>query len=101
MANTLDNAESFFSSLQKAKNKKDTNFVFILKPDQLNILGQVFRPVFSGTIAELTDKYLVIDKVNIKMTNAPEFIFPTALTIPLNQIAVFFEYDSKKRFPLH
>lgn len=101
MVNTLEDTESIFTSLNHAKSKKDTNFVFILKPNQLNILGQVFRPVFSGKIAELTDSYLVIEKVNIKMPNAPEFIFPTSLTIPLEQIDVFFEYDSDKRFPLY
>lgn len=90
------------SNLAEAfKNIGKKNIVLALKPEQINILGQVFRPIFSGKISELTDSYILLDKVNMKISSAPEFIFPTSLTIPLNQIALFFEYPADKRFPLH
>ena len=85
--------------LNKSK-KKNNAIMFILRPTQLNILGQVFRPIFTGSITNLTNQYVVLDKVNIKMSNSPEFIFPTSLTIPLNQIVTFFEFDQNERFPL-
>ena len=98
---TEKNSEDDFNLAEELRKRRNKNIVLVLKPEQINILGQVFRPIFSGNIVELTDSYLVMEKVNMKISSAPEFIFPTSLTIPLNQIAVFFQYDSNKRFPLH
>lgn len=80
---------------------KDKNIVFVLKPAQINILGQVFRPIFSGNIAEVTESFIILENVNMKIPMAPEFIFPKSLVIPTSMIAVFFEFDADKRFPLH
>lgn len=85
--------------LNKSKSK-DNAVMFILRPTQLNILGQVFRPIFTGNIQQITDQFVVLNKVNIKMSNSPEFIFPTSLVIPLNQIVTFFEFNPNERFPL-
>lgn len=79
---------------------RNENLVFVLKPTQLNVLGQVFRPILTGKIMEITNQYVKLDKVNIKMTNAPEYIFPKPLTIPLNQIVNFFSFPADERFPL-
>ena len=83
------------------KNKaKDNSIMFILRPTQLNILGQVFRPILTGNIENLTDQFVVLCNVNIKMSNSPEFIFPTSIVIPLNQIVTFFEFNPNERLPI-
>lgn len=79
---------------------RNENLVFILKPTQLNILGQVFRPILTGKITEISNQYIRLENVNIKMTNAPEYIFSRPLTIPLNEIVNFFSFPAGERFPL-
>ena len=44
--------------LNKSK-KKNNAIMFILRPTQLNILGQVFRPIFTGSIIKLILKCLI------------------------------------------
>lgn len=73
----------------------------ILDDNQLNILNQVFRPIFCGVVAEVTNEYVVLQNVNIKMSNAPEFIFPTPLIIPLINIVWFTPFDPSIRFSLY
>lgn len=77
------------------------SLLIILNDDQLNILNQVFRPIFCGFVSEVTDEYVVLSTVNIKMSNAPEFIFPTPLIIPLVKIVWFTPFDPSVRFSLY
>lgn len=79
----------------------DNCILITLEASQLNILGQVFRPIMCGTVAEITSEYVVLKNVNIKMSNAPEFIFPTPLIIPLMQIVWFMPFDCKTRLSLY
>ena len=76
------------------------SFLIVLDDAQLNILNQVFRPIFCGNVVEVTDEYVVLQNVNIKMSNAPEFIFPTPLIIPLINIVWFTPFDPSIRFSL-
>lgn len=78
-----------------------TDMMFVLKANQLNILNQVFRPIIVGKITELTDEFVLIETANIKMNQAPEFIFPTPLIIPLNQIAWYMPFDPAVRISLY
>lgn len=74
----------------------------VLDAAQLNILNQVFRPIMCGQIAEVGNEYLVLHNVNIKMSNAPEFIFPTDLIIPLVKIVWFTApFNCSVRFSLY
>lgn len=72
--------------------------LMILKPKQLNILGQVFTPVICGTVSEITKEYVEVQNVNIRMNHAPDFEFPTPLIIPLSQLSVFTPFDRSIRF---
>lgn len=74
--------------------------LMVLKPKQLNILGQVFVPVICGTVSEITAEYVEVKKVNIRMNHAPDFEFPTPLIIPLSQLSVFTPFDRNIRFSL-
>lgn len=68
---------------------------------QLNLLGQVFRPVFSGTISDVHQGHITLSPVIIKMVNAPFYKFPFPLSIPLEQIVSYStEVPSDLVFPL-
>ena len=68
---------------------------------QLNLLGQVFRPVFSGTISEVYQGHITLSPVIIKMVNAPFYKCPFPLSIPLEQIVSYStEVPSDLVFPL-
>jgi len=77
------------------------NVMVVLKANQLNILNQVFRPIMVGKLAEVCAEYALFEQVNIKMNQAPEFIFPTPLMIPLNQIAWYMPFDPAVRISLY
>lgn len=77
------------------------SLLVILDDNQLNILNQVFRPIFCGVVVEVTNEYVVLQNVNIKMSNAPEFVFPTPLIIPLINIVWFTPFDPSIRFSLY
>ena len=76
------------------------SILITLAPDQLNVLNQVFRPIMCGRLVEVTNQYIKLEHVNIKMSNAPEFIFPTPLIIPLVQLIWYMPFDCNTRFPL-
>ncbi|WP_051585765.1 hypothetical protein [Caldanaerobius polysaccharolyticus] len=97
---TTDSLDRSYTAneIEKYKNK---TVLLILKPRQLNILGQVFRPVICATVSEVSNQYVEVRDVNIKMSNAPEFIFPTPLIIPLVQVVTFLPFDRETRFPLY
>lgn len=60
---------------------------------QLNILGQVFRPIFTGRVVEVTNGHITLDPVIIKMNTAPFFKFPTPLSFPMESIVYFMPFD--------
>ena len=72
----------------------------VTEEDQLNILGQTFRPIFTGKVVYVGDGFLTLCPAIIKMHNAPFFRFPTPLSIPLEKIAWFTEFDPERRLPL-
>ncbi|MGG0740968.1 hypothetical protein [Niallia taxi] len=77
-----------------------TSILVVTDEDQLNILGQTFRPIFTGTVSEVTNGYLTLNPVIIKMSNAPFYQFPTPLSIPLEKISWFTPWDPERRLPL-
>jgi hypothetical protein len=71
-----------------------------LEADQLNILGQVFRPIFVGRLVEVSPGHLTLDPVTIKMISAPFFKFPTPLSFPLEKVIGVTRFDSDTIIPL-
>lgn len=56
---------------------------------QLNLLGQTFRPIFCGTLAEVGRGHITLDPVIFKMVNAPFYEFPMPISIPLEKMVSF------------
>ncbi len=79
---------------------KGKNVLLVTKSNQLSILGQTFRPIFCGRVVEVTNGFITLDPVNIKMSNAPFYKFPTPLSFPMEHIAVFTPFDCNRRIPL-
>ena len=79
---------------------KGKNVLVVTECNQLNILGQTFRPIFCGRVAEVTNGFITLDPVNIKMSNAPFYKFPTPLSFPMEHIAVFTPFDCNRKIPL-
>jgi hypothetical protein len=71
-----------------------------LEADQLNILGQTFRPVFVGTLSHVDTGFITLDPVVIKIITAPFFQFPTPLSFPLEKVIGFTKFDRNTVFPL-
>ena len=79
---------------------KGENVLVVTECNQLNILGQTFRPIFCGRVVEVTNGFITLDPVNIKMSNAPFYKFPTPLSFPMEHIAVFTPFDCNRKIPL-
>jgi hypothetical protein len=79
---------------------KGESILLVTKRQQLSILGQTFRPIFCGKVAEVTNGYITLDPVNIKMHNAPYYKFPTPLSFPIEHISLFTPFDCERRLPL-
>ncbi|WP_080848270.1 hypothetical protein [Cytobacillus gottheilii] len=80
---------------------KGTSVLIVTESDQLNLFGQTFRPVFCGEIIDVQPGHLTLFPVNIKIINAPQFNFPTPLSIPFEKIAHFTpDFDCNERIPL-
>ena len=75
--------------------------LFSLKPAQLSILNQTFRPLMVAVLDDVSSDYVYLKHVNIKMQNAQEFVFPTPLVIPIKQIAWFMEFDRSIRISIY
>lgn len=75
--------------------------LFSLQSSQLSILNQTFRPLMVAVLDHVDSDYLYFRHVNIKMQNAPEFEFPTPLTIPKKQVAWFMEFQRDIRFSIY
>lgn len=74
--------------------------LIIMSSNQLNILGQTFRPLFCGRVVKVTNGFVTLDPVNIKMHNAPFFVFPTPLNFPIENISVFLDFDCSQRISI-
>lgn len=72
--------------------------LLVTEREQLSILGQTFRPIFCGKVVDVTNGFITLDPVNIKMHNAPFFKFPTPLSFPMEHIALFTPFDCDRRF---
>ena len=79
---------------------KGKNVLLVTASNQLSILGQTFRPIFCGRVVEVTNGFITLDPVNIKMANAPFYKFPTPLSFPMEHIAVFTPFDCSRKIPL-
>lgn len=74
--------------------------LLVMREDQLNLFGQTFRPIFCGLVSEVTNGFITLDPVIIKMTNAPFHRFPTPLSFPMEQISTFTPFDCGRQIPL-
>lgn len=74
--------------------------LLVTESKQLSVLGQSFRPIFTGEVAEVTNGFITLDPVIIKMHNAPFFKFPTPLSFPMEHIAVFTPFDPDRQIPV-
>jgi hypothetical protein len=73
----------------------------VTETQQLNLLGQTFRPIFCGTVAEVDTGHITLYPVTIKLLNAPFHQSPFPLSIPFEKIAHFTpNFDCNMRFPL-
>ncbi|UQW98022.1 hypothetical protein M2M59_03165 [Rummeliibacillus sp. G93] len=90
--------EMLVDYMQKLKGE---DVLVITRAVQLNLLGQVFRPIFAGKVSDIQLGHLTLSPVIIKMVNAPFYEFPLPLSIPLEQIVAFStEIPSDMAFPL-
>jgi hypothetical protein len=79
----------------------DKEVLLMLDAHHLNLMGQTFRPIFVGTVQRVTEGFVTLSPVTVKMFNAPEFKFPTPLHFPLERVVVFTpEFSSSTVFPL-
>lgn len=76
------------------------SILLVTESKQLNILGQTFRPIFTGVVTTVGNGYITLDPVIIKMHNAPFFRFPTPLSFPIEHIALFTKFDMDRKIPL-
>ncbi|MFZ5828076.1 MAG: hypothetical protein ACOY94_27545 [Bacillota bacterium] len=74
--------------------------LLVVEANQLNILGQTFRPIFCGPVTEVTNGFITLDPVIIKMPNAPFHRNPFPLSFPLEKVDTFTPFDCSIRFPL-
>ena len=92
---TVDN---LYEELRKLLGEE---MLVITRAVQLNLLGQVFRPIFAGTVSSHKERDLPLSPVIIKMVNAPFYNFPFPLSIPFEQIVSYSsEIPSDEVFPL-
>lgn len=74
--------------------------LLVTQSRQLSILGQTFRPIFTGRIVAVNNGFITLDPAIIKMHNAPFFKFPTPLNFPIEHIAVITPFDLDRKIPL-
>ncbi|OLS01634.1 hypothetical protein [Tissierella creatinophila] len=82
------------------KDMLNKDILLVLDAVQLNILGQVFRPIFTGRVVEVTNGAITLDPVIIKMNTAPFYKFPTPLSFPMENIAYFTLFDPETRISI-
>lgn len=81
-----DNKETLFRDFNSLLGEE---VLIITQAVQLNLLGQVFRPIFCGTVSEVQQGHLTLSPVIIKMVNAPFYKCPFPLSIPHEQIVSY------------
>ena len=74
--------------------------LLVTQSKQLSILGQTFRPIFTGRIVAVNNWFITLDPAIIKMQNAPFFQFPTPLSFPIEHISVITPFDLDRKIPL-
>ncbi|HWL24019.1 MAG TPA: hypothetical protein VNR38_09775 [Ureibacillus sp.] len=74
--------------------------LLVTESKQLSILGQTFRPIFTGKVIDVTNGFITLFPVIIKMHNAPFYQFPTPLSFPMEHIALFTPFDPNRQIPL-
>jgi len=80
------NDERILTHLQEMKGE---DLLVVTEAVQLNLLGQVFRPIFTGQIADVQEGHITLSPVIIKMANAPFYEFPFPLSFPIENIVAF------------
>lgn len=85
---------------ERLEDYEGKDVLFVLRPKQLSILGQVFRPILVAKLKKAEDDYVYLKDVNIRFTNAPDFLFPLPMYIPNRQIALFLPFDRHTQFSL-
>ncbi|SIQ65789.1 hypothetical protein [Priestia flexa] len=68
--------------------------------DQYNLFGQTFRPIFCGKVVDVTNGFITLNPVIIKMQNVPFHRFPIPLSFAIEQISNFTPFDSNTQFPI-
>lgn len=81
-------------------NLKGETILLVTESKQLSILGQTFRPIFAGEVVHVTNGFITLFPVIIKMHNAPFYKFPTPLSFPIEKISVFTPFDPNRKIPL-
>ncbi|PLT28550.1 hypothetical protein [Peribacillus deserti] len=76
------------------------DILIVVSADQLNIFGQTFRPIFVGTLIEADEGRITLWPVQIKMSNAPNYEFPTPLFFPVESITAITRFDRDIKFPI-
>lgn len=76
------------------------NIMVVIRAGQLNILGQTFRPIFVGKCVRVTDGFITLNPVIVKMPSAPFHRFPTPLSFLIETVENFTPFDPDTRFPL-
>ena len=79
---------------------KGQTVLLVTQSKQLNLLGQTFKPIFTGRLVEVNNGFITLDPAIIKMQNAPFFKFPTPLNFPIEYIAVITPFDLDRKIPL-
>lgn len=77
------------------------DILVVTQATQLNILGQVFRPVFAGRLDDVQEGHITLSPVIIKMVNAPFYESPFPLSFPLENIVAYsMEVPPDLNFPI-
>jgi len=74
--------------------------LLVTQSKQLNLLGQTFKPIFTGRLVAVNNGFITLEPAIIKMQNAPFFKFPTPLNFPIEHIAVITPFDLDRKIPL-
>ena len=74
--------------------------LLVTQSKQLNLLGQTFKPIFTGRLVAVNNGFITLEPAIIKMQNAPFFKFPTPLNFPIEHIVVITPFDLDRKIPL-
>lgn len=90
--------DELFELFNRMKGKQ---VLIVTESSQLNLLGQTFRPIFCGKVAEVEPGHITLHPVTFKLLNAPFHKYPIPISIPFEKIAHFTtDVDCTMRFPL-